>query len=264
MIEIQVKNIHGDVLASSAGTDDCSLCVSRSYEAGDVIMIFSDQKHLIFQPDAAILPGEVYLPGGSMAWPVPAGEHRLAYPPHAFECEKHLISTRAMTADEVKADRNIACSPADLRGSTNFFPHATANAETRGESCFAARCAVDGNLIAYFHGEWPFLSWGIDNRSDAALTVAFGRDVVIHRIAVTLRSDFPHDACWKGADLLLSDGAVLPLAFEERAGRQYFDIGTHTIDSLTFTGLIPADDPSRFCALTQLEAFGRDAEGAEE
>lgn len=260
MIEIQVRNTSGSVIASSSGADDCHLCLPGAYEAGDVILIHSDHAHLIFQPDAAILPGEVYLPHGAMTWPVPYGEHRLAYPPHAFECEKHLISARVMTADEVRSERNIACSPADLRGNTDFFPHATANAETRGESCFAARCVIDGNLIASFHGEWPFLSWGIDGRADAALTVCFGRPVSVHRVAVTLRSDFPHDACWKGADLILSDGAVLHLSFEERSGRQFFEIGPHTIDALTFTGLIPADDPSRFCALTQLEAFGWDAE----
>lgn len=260
MIEILIKDIRGNILASSSAPDDCSLCYSRPYEAGDVICIRSDEMHLIFQPDVAVLPGEVYIPNGSMLWAVPSGEHRLAYPPHAFECEKHLVRARAMNAEEVAAERNIACSPSDLRGNTDFYPHAIANAETRGESCFAARCAIDGNLIGSFHGEWPFLSWGIDNRADAALTVAFGRPVAISRVAVTLRSDFPHDACWKGADLILSDGAVLHLSFEERGGRQFFEVGTHTIDSLTFTGLIPADDFSRFCALTQLEVFGRDVE----
>ena len=73
-------------------------------------------------------------------------------------------------------------------------PHATANVETRNESGFAARNVIDGEHIACGHGEWPFGSWGIGARTDARLTLDFGREVEIDALTLYLRADFPHDA----------------------------------------------------------------------
>lgn len=70
-----------------------------------------------------------------MTWPVPFGEHRLAYSPTAFAGAQHIVIARAMTQKEIDARRNLMCNPSDLRGDTDFFPHCTANVETRGESC---------------------------------------------------------------------------------------------------------------------------------
>ena len=78
--------------------EQAMLAVERVYEDGDTVEIISESKHLRVQMDVAILPGEVYLPEGRMTWKVPAGEHRLAYSPAAFEGGKHLITGRAMTA----------------------------------------------------------------------------------------------------------------------------------------------------------------------
>ena len=136
MITITAYTAAGEVLASAAHPSEALLRVDRVYEDGDYIQIDSDVKHLIVQMDATILPGEVYLPEGRMTWRVPTGEHRLAYCPVAFQGARHIVTARAMADSEVAERRNIACNPADLRGDTNFFPHCTANVETRNEACF--------------------------------------------------------------------------------------------------------------------------------
>lgn len=158
MITITAYAASGEMLAQVSHASEALLRIDRTYEDGDRIEIASDEKHLIVQMDATLLPGEVYLPDGRMTWRVPSGEHRLAYCPVAFQGPRHIVTARAMKPAEIAARRNVACNPADLRGDTDFFPHCTANVETRGESCFAARNVIDGMRHSTYHGEWPFQS----------------------------------------------------------------------------------------------------------
>ena len=123
MIKINILDEHGTLLAGTAHQDEALARVDRVYQPGDVIVIETDQPHLIVQMDAAILPGEVFLPAGKMIWLVPFGEHRLAYSLTAFTGERHILTARAMTQKEITARRNLACNPSDLRGDTDFFPH---------------------------------------------------------------------------------------------------------------------------------------------
>ena len=261
MITISVLDASGALLASSAHESEAFLCLDRVYEPGDTIVIASDGKHVWAQLDTALLPGEVYLPGGRMSWRVPEGEHRLAYCPGAFAGPRHLITARGMTQVEVAARRNVACNPADLRGDTDFFPHCTANVETRGESCFAARNVIDGLRACTSHGEWPFQSWSIGAREDAWLLVDFGREVTIDEMALTLRADFPHDAYWVSGHVVMSDGSEASYDLQKTGNRQYIPLGRHTVTWLRLERMQKSDDPSAFPALIELEVFGADAQG---
>ena len=156
MITILVKAADGTMIASAQSADDARLCIDRVYEDGDTVEILADEKHLCVQMDVTLLPGEVYLQNGRMTWRVPAGEHRLAYALGAFEAKRHVITACPMTTEEINGRRDIACNPADLRGETDFFPHITANVETRNEACFCARNAINGLHCNNYHGEWPF------------------------------------------------------------------------------------------------------------
>ena len=260
MITISVLDASGALLASSAHESEAFLCLDRVYEPGDTIVIASDGKHVWAQLDTALLPGEVYLPGGRMSWRVPEGEHRLAYCPGAFAGPRHLITARGMTQVEVAARRNVACNPADLRGDTDFFPHCTANVETRGESCFAARNVIDGLRACTSHGEWPFQSWGIGAREDAWLLVDFGREVTIDEMALTLRADFPHDAYWVSGHVVMSDGSEASYDLQKTGNRQYIPLGRHTVTWLRLERMQKSDDPSAFPALIELEVFGADSQ----
>lgn len=258
MIAITARDAHGEALARVCHADEALLCFDRDYAEGDTIEITSDARHLWVQPDVSVLPGEVYLPLGRMTWRVPCGEHRLAYRPGAFTEPRHIFTARAMTAEEVSAVRCVSRNPADLRGETDFYPHCTANVETRNESCFAARNVIDGLRHNTFHGEWPFESWGIGAREDAWCLIDLGREVALERMALTLRADFPHDAYWVRASVALSDGAVIEFPLEKSGERQYIDLSGHAARWLRLENLVKSDDPSAFPALRQWEVFGRD------
>ena len=259
MIQISILDARGTLLARAAHADEALLRVDRVYRPGDVIVIEADCPHLMVQMDAALLPGEVYLPAGKMTWPVPCGEHRLAYSPAAFAGARHIVTARAMGQGEIAARRNLACNPSDLRGDTDFFPHCTANVETRGESCFAARNVIDGMRHNDSHGEWPYQSWGIGAREDAWCLLDLGREVEIDAMALTLRADFPHDAYWTHGHVVLSDGSEMAYSLEKTGDRQFVSLGgAHTVRWLRLERMQKSDDPSAFPALIEWEVFGRD------
>ncbi len=259
MISITVKAADGEILAVASHKTEALLCVDRAYQPGDAILLESSEKHLFVQMDGALQPGEVYLPEGRMTWQVPAGEHRLAYAPGTFEAPRHVITARVMTAEEIAARRNIAGNPADLRGDTDFFPHCTANVETRNEACFCARNVIDGMRHNTFHGEWPFQSWGIGAREDAWCRLDFGREVEVDEMALTLRADFPHDAYWVSGHVVLSDGAEVVFDLDKTGDRQFIPLGNHRVTWMRLERMQKSDDPSAFPALTEWEVFGRDA-----
>ena len=185
MITVLVRSADGTVLASAAHPEEVLLSVDRVYQPGDVILI-SGARNLRVQMDQSLPSGEVYLPEGTMTWVVPAGEHRLAYAPGLFDAPRHIISAKALSADDLARFRVLSCNPADLRGDTDFYPHCTANVETRNEACFCARNVIDGLRLNTFHGEWPFQSWGIGAREDAWCLLDLGRPVIAEKMALTL------------------------------------------------------------------------------
>ena len=257
MIRISVVDAAGSVLAQAGHPEEALLCFDRRFEAGDRIVIDGGgARHLWVQPDVSVLPGEVYLPEGWMTWTVPFGEHRLAYRPGAFEEARHIVTARRMTDGEIAARRNLARNPSDLRGDTDFFPHCTANVETRNESCFAARNVIDGMRFNTFHGEWPFQSWGIGAREDAWCLLDLGREVSVDAMALTLRADFPHDAYWVRGQVALSDGSAIDFPLEKTGDRQYIDLGARRVRWLRLQNMIKSDDPSAFPALIEWEVFG--------
>lgn len=257
MISITVFSAGGALLGSASHPEEAMLCIDRAYLPGDVIRI-SGAEHLRVQMDQAMPAGEVYLPRKEMTWNVPAGEHRLAYAPGLFEAPRHIITAAAMAPGEIATLRNLACNPADLRGDTDFFPHCTANVETRNEACFCARNVIDGLRLNTFHGEWPFQSWGIGAREDAWCLLDLGRPVCVKKMALTLRADFPHDAYWTAGHVILSDGTDLAFSLKKTGDRQWVDLQGRTVRWLRLERMVKSDDPSAFPALTEWEVYARD------
>lgn len=247
----------GKVLASSEGEREASLLYRGAYQEGDSIAFTADGCRAIVQVDQQVAPARVYLPTGAFCYRLPlAGDNLAVYPPRAFAGEMHLISIRPDASNEY---RNLARNPADQRGDVTAYPHATANVETRNESVFAARNTIDGVHIAGGHGEWPYGSWGIGARTDAELTLDFGRTVEIDRLVLYLRADFPHDAWWISASAALDDGFSVAFPLEGRDGAQEVSLGgMHRVRSLKLHSLVKCDMPSAFPALRQIEAYGRD------
>lgn len=259
MISVFVKQRDGVIIAESHDEDEVFLSFNHIYDEGDYIEIVAkEHKHLIVKLDNSLIESEVYLPESRMIWTVPYGEHRLAYAPYAFEGNIHAATVRVADKKYLKTRRNIALNAMDLRGDVNFFPHCTANVETRGESCFAARNIIDGFRFCSFHGEWPYQSWGIGAREDAWCTIDFGREVEIDEIILTLRADFPHDAYWVSGHCVFSNGDQVSFPLCKTGRRQHIPLKKRIVSWIRFERMQKSNDPSAFPALVECEVLGMD------
>ena len=243
-------------LAEKAAQAEVCLVFDGLYREGDVIVFESDTRFARVRVDQSLEPASLYLPTGSFVYKVPlAGDHLAAYPPMAFQTQRHLLSLAADTGD---AYRNLALNPLDQRGSVTAYPHVTATVETRDEAVFCARNVIDGLVCAAGHGVWPYQSWGIGARTDASLTLDFGREVEIDTMELYLRADFPHDAYWTQATAVFSDGSEQSFPLRGVEGCQRITVGTRRVRWVTLDRLVKCDMPSAFPALRQLMVYGRD------
>lgn len=233
-----------------------SLLFAHAFSSGDEIAFTGDSPYLTVKVDACVEAARIYAPNRAFRFRVPLdGDHHDAYPPLAFQGERHLIT---LATDAANERRNIALNPLDQHGETGVYPHATANVETRGESVFFARNAIDGVTLANGHGAWPYQSWGVGERTDAALTLDFGREVETDELILYLRADFPHDACWSEATVTFSDGSRERLALQKADGPQHFQYPRRIICRLRLENLVKNDDSSPFAALKQIVVMGKD------
>ncbi|MBQ9008004.1 MAG: carbohydrate-binding protein [Clostridia bacterium] len=259
MIQIRVWDAANALLVETQHADTAFLCIDRCWKPGDRIELCTKPRtSLMVRMDVSLPEGEVFLPDGKMTWPVPMEEHRLAYAPGAFEGIRHIVTARIMTEAEKAAYRDLARNPADLRGDTDFYPHCTANVETRNESVFAARNVIDGLRFNTSHGVWPYQSWGIGARTDAWCRIDFGREVRVSRAALTLRADFPHDAYWVSAHMTDSSGGDLAFRLQKTGERQWIELGDRQVRWLRLERMVKSEDNSAFPSLRALEVMGCD------
>lgn len=244
-----------ELLAQKENNGEVNLLFTGAYAPGDEIEFMADTPEIWARVDAAVAPACLYLPNGRFRYRPPlSGDGLDAYAPGAFQGDQHLLSLRPAEGGEY---RNLALNPADQRGSVEAYPHATANVETRDESVFCARNVIDGEHIADGHGHWPWGSWGIGARTDARLTVDFGREVNLDALVLYLRADFPHDAHWVSGVAVFSDGGELAFPLQGVDGPQRVAFKPIRTRWVRLERLVKNDDPSAFPALRQLEAWGR-------
>lgn len=262
MIRISVLDKENEILAEENGEEQAALVYEKDYEEGDRIRVEADDLETFYwiQMDNALGRSMVYLTG-PVEYEIPFGEKKWNLSSTAFEGERHVVSVRRCREFEYSCYRNLSYNANDQHGITTCFPHASANVETRGESVFAAMNAIDGVIAPKSHGKWPYESWGINRREDAKWRLDFGRSVVIDRIIVFLRADFPHDNWWEQGKVTFSDGSTMMLTFEKGGHAQEFTFPEKTAQWLELDELKKADDPSPFPALTQFEVYGREAKG---
>lgn len=262
-IAVSVKSSDGTIKAHSHNDDEAVLVFEGEYMEGDYIAIDADSVcagriFAIVQLDHCMEPCFCYIKNGKALFTIPFNEKRISYAPFCFSGTRHYIHVRCASQYEILCRKNLAFNPYDTHENTNLFPHSKANVETRGESVFASRNAIDGYLASSFHGEWPYTSWGINKDPHAELSVDFGRPVIADEIVLYLRTDFPHDAWWNKAVIEFSDSTEMVLILEKKSGAQKFAFAEKLITSLVLKNLIKADDPSPFPALTQIQVFGSD------
>ena len=260
-LRIRIKNKAGEILAESYGEDEICLDYHKEYQEGDTVCFETSQpgRHYVLQADDALGEALVYVTRPEVVYRIPFGEKRISYSPKVFSGSGHLLTARTAGEEQVSCYRNLALNVMDQHGDPGCYPHASANVETRGESVFAARNAIDGVRANRSHGAWPFESWGINRQDDAQLTLEFGRTVEIDKIVLCTRADFPHDNWWEKATFHFSDGSAETVSMKKSDKPHVFSFPPKKIEWLKLGELIKADDPSPFPALTQIEVYGKDA-----
>ncbi len=257
-IRLKVVSRTGEVRAASDNGERVSLVYPNEYENGDYITLESDRPGLFYmvQFEDTLPYALIYAPRTEMVYRIPFGEDRIVFSPRSFTGTRHLIRARLAAREELAVRRCLSMNPYDRHGEDGFFPHASANVETRGESVFAAYNAIDGMFENTSHGAWPYQSWGINRDPDARWRLDFGRPVLIDEIRMTLRADFPHDNYWTRATVAFSDGSSEVLPLIKTAEPQPFPLVPRTVEWLVLKDLVQAEGESPFPALTQLEAWG--------
>jgi hypothetical protein len=256
MITIRRLGSWNETLDAREGEREAVLVTEGAYPAGSAIQVVTDNKFIWFKADAALEKALLYVPAGAFVFRVPAGAELTAYPPCSFAAKRSMAYACAAEKHEIAARRNLALNPADMRGPSFAYPHATANVETRNEADFAARNVISGTHANDHHGSWPYQSWGVGMLENAAVTVDFGHEVLADTLAVYLRADFPHDAWWTQATAVLSDGTEKTFPLMRTSAPQTVSLGEHRIAWIRLERFIKADDPSPFPSLSRLEVYG--------
>lgn len=256
---LKVQDADQKTVYISRGENEVSLVCSREYQEGDRIILESSEKdvHIWLQLDDALGKSLVYVTD-FVYYPIPFGEKRANLSPKVFHGEVHLLTAKLAKDYEVKAYRNLALNVNDQHGDVCCYPHATANVETRGESVFAAKNAIDGVTVNNCHGVWPYQSWGINRQEDAKIRIDFGRQVAVDRIVLYTRSDFPHDNWWNKATFTFSDESVLEVEMEKQSLPHEFTFERREVSWVEMSHMIKSEEPSPFPALTQIEVYGTD------
>lgn len=257
-LRIEITGRTGRVKARAAGTDRVTLVYDAPYEEGDVIHMTGRPGYVMALLEDSMAETFGYL-SGEFRLVVPFGEKKISYSPKSFTGDRHLLWVRRAEEEEIAVRRNLARNVLDSHDNEGLFPHASANVETRGESVFAARNAIDGCYANDCHGAWPYQSWGINRDPKAEWTLSFGRPVTIDELRLVLRADFPHDNYWTSAKVTFSDGSAETLSLVKTARPQSFPIRPRTVEWLKLGELIQAEGPSPFPALSQFEAWGTEA-----
>ena len=231
-IKLKVLNQTGHTLMTCDADEAVSLVYTGEYQPGDRIAMEIDHpgQFCVVQFEDTMDPALIYVVKREINFYIPFGEQAITYSPKSYCYDQH--------------------------GDTGYYPHASANVETRGEAVFTARNAIDGIFANSSHGEYPYQSWGINRDPNAALTLDFGREVLVDELRITERADFPHDNYWTRATVTFSDGSTLDIPLVKSRKPQSVSFPARRVRSLVLSGLIQAEGPSPFPALTQLEAWG--------
>lgn len=255
---IEIHDANHTVLAATSDHGQAQLVYHQPYQEGDQIVVKSEHpnQYVMLQLDDTMPETFVYLATTCYRLTIPFGEKKISYNPKSYSGDIHALSVRLATEAEISSYKNVALNPFDQHENDSCYPHAIANVETRGESVFAARNAINGNCFNAGHGAWPFESWGINQQDDAEMSVQFGRTVEIDCIALTLRADFPHDNYWEQVTVCFSNGDCETIHLTKTHAKQVFKLTPRQVESLTVKNLIKSADPSPFPALTQIEAYG--------
>ena len=258
MISLKVLNQDGESRAAFEGEKECFGAFYGEYQEGDSLLVQANlyPSEIRLRLDDTIGEAVLFLTN-DFVFPVPAGQLKDRYHAAAFAGDRHYLYAGYADDAELGNYRDLALNPYDYHENETAFPHITANAETRGEAVFFAANTINGILANDHHGEWPFLTWGIDGRRDCEFTIDFGHPVSVKELVFYLRADFPHDDVWKTGRAEFSDGSIVPLSFEKTGDAQLFPVNKEYITWVRIFDLEPEESEEGFISLAAVKVNGR-------
>ncbi len=258
MLKVKIINQKGNELFIGEAQENACCIYNFPYQDGDWMIVDCDKKggYYKIRLEDTMMESIVFVPGTTLIYHIPPIQQRLNYSPKSFYGDCHIITVTEASEEEIYVRRNLALNPYDQHENETFYPHSSANVETRNECVFASRNAIDGLFYNESHGCFPYQSWGINRNPNAEFKLDFGREVLLDEIVLTLRADFPHDSYWTSAELAFSDGSTLEMKLEKTSVRQAIRFEQKKVCSVVLRKLIKAKDVSEFPALTQFEAWG--------
>lgn len=238
-------------------SEEITLTIEREYLAGDYLVI-EGAKKLFVEFDQSIPGCYVYTPKGCFTFRIPFHENGKNYQEESFSGTNHQIKVRICEDKEWSTYRNLALNSFDIRGETDYYPHATSNSECRNESFYAARNAIDGYKSNSKHGKWPYQAWGPDMRDDLWLKIDFGKTVEVEKLVIVNRAQYfdLHDSYWKEAIVRFSDWSSEKIKIKETAQSQEIKISKHNTSWVKFTDLM--GNENKWCSWIEIEIWGRD------
>ncbi|MCT3091788.1 hypothetical protein EFN92_03725 [Lactococcus lactis] len=259
MLTLSVYHADGQLVKAHSADAPHLAFKEYVYQPGDYITLTVDTVPAFYAVkfDEAFEESLVYLTEKNYCYDIVLDEElRRAFSPKTFAGERHYLTARPAKAEEICRRRNLALNPHDQKDCTGVFPHAYANVETRNDSTFFARNVIDGMVANESHGSFPYQSWGINQQVDAALTLDFGREVLIDELGLVLRGDYPHDSFWTQITVEFSDGSQVNIYPTDTLNEQKFEIPRKKSTKIILKNLIKNFDESPFPALTELTVYG--------
>ena len=135
-IKLKVLDGPGHTLMTCDAAQEVSLVYTSAYQPGDRIALEIDHpgQFCVVQFEDSMPAALVYVAQREINFHIPFGEQAITYSPKSFTGSRHLIRARLARPDEIAARRNLAFNCYDQHGDPGFYPHASANVETRGEA----------------------------------------------------------------------------------------------------------------------------------
>ncbi|MBE7088260.1 MAG: hypothetical protein E7370_01865 [Clostridiales bacterium] len=267
----------------ASGIDEVEV---NGLQAGNLIYLQSDYCWIKVNLCEALGTALVYSPTGEFVFEVPS--NLANYDSQAFASATKIQASVA-TEEEISANRNLAVNPYDFmyslekndpslsqapvdsvsveEGEVCVYPHAYANRVTRNEAGFYARNAIDGLVESQGHGNFPYQSWGYDQKADAEFIVYFGREVSLNKLAFVLRADYSgspeHDTYWESVTAQFSDGTEQQISLNKSGDKQEVEIDEVKTSFVRIKNIVAKQNGNSqmYAALTELEAYGSEIGG---
>ena len=252
-----------------------------SFKTGDIVRIKSDYQFIKVKVLNVFDEVILFSPEGEFIFEIPSST---AYSNDAFKSSTIICSV--CDASDLKQDRNVALNPYDFMYKSEInnqtssslplesvavennevvtYPHAYANRVTRNEQNFFARNAIDGYVQNDGHGNYPYQSWGYDQKDDAEFIVYFGRKVKLTSLSFVLRADYSgtkeHDTHWESLDVEFSNGTSQKVSLSKSNEKQIVKLNEVETSYVRLKNIKSKENinSQMYAALTELEAIGYD------